>query len=771
MYATLVYWMLADATFRCDDDYYSALLGDQVLCKTVSGTELWRVSGFDFDDINQFMYVSAAWVLLLLIWMVGAHKLVTRRRALDAKFHNLKEQFFPIVRSTSLQTRLETDLIEVSMPLTANVDLVFEGMSFTAPKMTEPILQGVSGQLPAGEMMAVMGASGSGKSTLLNLLGGHAPLPKDGFVKVGDRVMLSEALRSAVAFVPQFDPMLPKMTVQETMEFQANFVCANLPRSKQLKKITQVLELVELSNKRRTYVGTDDGTVKGLSGGQRKRLSIALMLLAGRTIIVLDEPTSGLSSGDAKTLVASLGVLCAHGCSIIASIHQPRPDVFDLFDQLLLLAKGHQVYSGPRDGIGTFLARKGFECPPEKAMAEHMIDVAANHGDSLLNGFAGRPQHDLPEDPSDSSVNQDVELSVVPPPNDFQLRSSASLPGHDSSQALAPGSLDDGDSETSSISDSSVRRNSISYLTGPQLFHELVSVSPRNSAPLLVASGAFRNTKALRHNPVNLLPIAVRISTGSRRPSVQYGPVDNSLSIEERRARGPLGPLVLHYTKAVNAAYADSDSDSSGHNGHGGTKLMRSVVVPRPMHTQPDVDASSKSSKSEQHGVLPAGDDASHGPVSNGSTTAEGPSSSQESSHQPTRPAVLLQLGYLLLRLLRCQFRSGNFIVTYLVASLLVNIIVGLIFRGAMSNNLDDVRMRLGVLFYVPNFMSFWVAQIIPDTLMFLKSFWREYHMQLYSPSMFVAAQVVLNACESIIVVIITSSFVYWVGSLRYDGW
>lgn len=129
-------------------------------------------------------------------------------------------------------------------------------------------------------------------------------------------------------------------------------------------KIDMILDSLHLLHTKRTYCGT-------LSGGQRKRLSIALELLDNRPILFLDEPTTGLDSLSATHCVRLLHNLAHEGRTIVCTIHQPAGTVFEMFDQVYVLAGGRSIYQGSAENTVAFLSSNGLHCPQYHNSADY----------------------------------------------------------------------------------------------------------------------------------------------------------------------------------------------------------------------------------------------------------------------------------------------------------------------------------------------------------------------------------------------------------------
>jgi ABC-type multidrug transport system ATPase subunit len=208
-------------------------------------------------------------------------------------------------------------------------------------------LASISFQLSQGTMMAVMGSSGSGKTTLLQILLGDITATHNAITVNGLDFNSNFAFfRKYIGYVPQDDLLFPNLTVYENLLYRVHLALPNLKNKEEIKnRIHNLLHTVGLYEQRNMLVG--DTLNKKLSGGQRRRLNIALELVLNPMIIILDEPTSGLSSKDSENIAEFLSELKQQNKIIICTIHQPNATVFNFFDSVLLLDKGgRQVYFG-----------------------------------------------------------------------------------------------------------------------------------------------------------------------------------------------------------------------------------------------------------------------------------------------------------------------------------------------------------------------------------------------------------------------------------------
>ncbi len=205
----------------------------------------------------------------------------------------------------------------------------------------------------SGMLVGVMGASGSGKSTLLNLLAGTAK-PTFGKITIDGIPVTEDRARSWIGLVPQEDHLLPELTVWENLFYAARLAFADDDRSASERRVEECLQQLGLWEARELPVG--DALNKTISGGQRKRLNIAMELIRGPRVLLVDEPTSGLSSKDSELLMDLLKQMTYGGTLVIAVIHQPSGDIFRSFDALWVLDHGgYPVFTGrPLDALQHF---------------------------------------------------------------------------------------------------------------------------------------------------------------------------------------------------------------------------------------------------------------------------------------------------------------------------------------------------------------------------------------------------------------------------------
>jgi ABC-type multidrug transport system ATPase subunit len=214
-------------------------------------------------------------------------------------------------------------------------------------------LHNFSFDLESGQLLAIMGGSGVGKSTLLSILNGSLR-PDRGLVSINGYAIDTYQARRLTGFVPQDDLLIEELTVFQNLWFTARFCFDGISIREIERRVNQVLEDLDLSEIKDLEVGSS--LRKMISGGQRKRLNIALELIREPAILYLDEPTSGLSSSDSEKVMMLLKEQTHKGRLIIVNIHQPSSEIYKLFDRLWLLDKGgYPIYDGnPIEAITYF---------------------------------------------------------------------------------------------------------------------------------------------------------------------------------------------------------------------------------------------------------------------------------------------------------------------------------------------------------------------------------------------------------------------------------
>ncbi|PSC67254.1 ABC transporter G family [Micractinium conductrix] len=270
---------------------------------------------------------------------------------------------------------LEAGEASAGLEPAGGVELAWSELSVVSSKHKKRLLDSVSGQVGPG-FHAIMGPSGAGKSTLLNALACRMDkgATTEGKARLNRAPYGLNHLKRIASYVMQDDLLNSHHTVEETLVFAAKL---RLPPGtsveERVTRIEEVIEACRLTDCRHTLVGSPR---KGISGGERKRLCVAVELLTRPALLFLDEPTSGLDSTTALSLCSLLRELAdTRRCTILCTIHQPSAKIFTLFHNLLLLQEGRIVFQGPPSTAVTVFAKAGYPCPPLTNPADHVMDV------------------------------------------------------------------------------------------------------------------------------------------------------------------------------------------------------------------------------------------------------------------------------------------------------------------------------------------------------------------------------------------------------------
>ncbi|KXS17515.1 P-loop containing nucleoside triphosphate hydrolase protein [Gonapodya prolifera JEL478] len=277
--------------------------------------------------------------------------------------------------------------------------LTWENLQCTTPK-GKVLLDGVSGYVKSGEMLAVMGPSGAGKSTFLDILANRTSLPHEGRIRVNGTTDFK--MKDLSSYCEQDDALLGTLTVKETFFYAAKLsLPASLTNSELTKLVDETIQQLGLQKVSDNLIGNP--IQRGISGGQKRRVTIGSALLTHPVILYLDEPTSGLDASTTLNLVKMLRELAlSRNIIIVATIHQPSYETFSLFDRLLLLAEGKTVYFGTTANAFPFCEELGRPVPPHSNPADFMLELVnpvyfrSDNDDSaaqLAKHWAASPRH------------------------------------------------------------------------------------------------------------------------------------------------------------------------------------------------------------------------------------------------------------------------------------------------------------------------------------------------------------------------------------------
>ncbi|EOA30003.1 hypothetical protein CARUB_v10013106mg [Capsella rubella] len=292
--------------------------------------------------------------------------------------------------------------------------LAWEDLTVVIPNFsdgpTRRLLQRLNGYAEPGRIMAIMGPSGSGKSTLLDSLAGR--LARN-VVMTGNLLLNGKKARldyGLVAYVTQEDILLGTLTVRETITYSANL---RLPSNMSKEEVSDIVEgtIMELGLQDCSDRAIGNWHARGVSGGERKRVSIALEILTRPQILFLDEPTSGLDSASAFFVIQALRNIARDGRTVISSVHQPSSEVFALFDDLFLLSSGESVYFGEAKSAVEFFAESGFPCPKKRNPSDHFLRCINSDFDTVTATLKGSQR--IQETPATSDPLMNLATSVI----------------------------------------------------------------------------------------------------------------------------------------------------------------------------------------------------------------------------------------------------------------------------------------------------------------------------------------------------------------------
>nr|GEY24634.1 ABC transporter G family member 21 [Tanacetum cinerariifolium] len=249
------------------------------------------------------------------------------------------------------------------------------GLISPKPYTDRILLNGVSGVVRPGELLAMLGPSGSGKTTLLTALAGRLPGKISGSITYSGQPFTS-SIKRKTGFVTQDDVLYQHLTVIETLTYAALLrLPKNLAHEEKKEQVELIITELGLSNCRDSIVGGP--LIRGVSGGERKRVSIGQEMLVNPSLLLLDEPTSGLDSTTALRIMSTLKALAREGRSVVTTIHQPSSRLYWMFDKVVVLSDGCPIYSGQTGQVMEYFSSIG-HVPGFNYMnpADFLLDLA-----------------------------------------------------------------------------------------------------------------------------------------------------------------------------------------------------------------------------------------------------------------------------------------------------------------------------------------------------------------------------------------------------------
>ncbi|KUF91864.1 UPF0420 protein [Phytophthora nicotianae] len=326
-------------------------------------------------------------------------------KALGRALPQMEVRFKDVSISADIVVKDETD-IKVELPtLTNELMKSVRGLGAKKHTVRKQILRNVSGVFKPGTITLVLGQPGSGKSSLMKLLSGRFPEQKN--VTVEGEVTYNGApanellrrLPQFVSYVTQRDKHYPSLTVKETLEFahaccgggfserdaqhfaggtpEENKAALDAARAMFKHYPDIVIQQLGLDNCQNTIVG--DAMTRGVSGGERKRVTTGEMEFGNKYVMMMDEISTGLDSAATFDIITTQrSIAKKFRKTIVISLLQPSPEVFDLFDDVVILNEGHVMYHGPRAEALGYFESLGFKCPPRRDVADFLLDLGTD---------------------------------------------------------------------------------------------------------------------------------------------------------------------------------------------------------------------------------------------------------------------------------------------------------------------------------------------------------------------------------------------------------
>ncbi|CAK9438539.1 uncharacterized protein LODBEIA_P27630 [Lodderomyces beijingensis] len=407
---------------------------DSSRCAEYTGNAQLAILGYPQGWIAEPIGILVAWVVGFLI-LAG---IALRFRSYDGGMAKTKKNKLGDEEGEGIQhedrvfSPGETEVVEVDDNYPVEINLcnihleVKEKKYWLKTVGKKTLLNNISATFKADTVNCIMGPSGSGKSTCLNYLSNRldrsSSFLASGDIKINNCQAVSRGELSRIsAYVTQHDnSLIADLTVRETLYYQAKL---RLPLKQQAaipRIVNKLIRQTGLLDCADTLVGND--VVKGISGGEKRRLSISIQLLSKPKVLFLDEPTSGLDSTTAEAILNLLGELAReNGTTVILTIHQPSEEVYSRFGTLLLLGKGGNViYNGTSFGVVQYLASLGFINSSNKNTADYILDLISHSENEevqvvedriarLTNNWRYRDKLDF----NDDHVNDDEKTKII----------------------------------------------------------------------------------------------------------------------------------------------------------------------------------------------------------------------------------------------------------------------------------------------------------------------------------------------------------------------
>lgn len=346
------------------------MVEDKSLIRIVKGDEENLIKGIKYiNNPNQSVEIQILWLPSPNMLLVKYHG----ERNLYINGHKMKQNtvyVFPpgsMVKTSRIRPVYQSDIMSSYIQKEGQARIVYTAEDVEYKFNRNQIgLHRFNFRETSGHFVGILGGSGVGKTTLINVLNGNLK-PSSGSIKINGKNLHEEKenLKGIIGYVPQDDLLIEELTVYQNLYYNAKLCFGEMEEEQIKKKVDASILDFDLVEARDLIVGNP--MQKVLSGGQRKRLNIALELMREPLVLLADEPTSGLSSMDTEKVVSLLKRQCLKGSLVIANIHQPASDIFKQFDRVIVMDKGGRVvYSGnPLNAITYFKEEANYVNPEE----------------------------------------------------------------------------------------------------------------------------------------------------------------------------------------------------------------------------------------------------------------------------------------------------------------------------------------------------------------------------------------------------------------------
>ncbi|KAJ1561159.1 hypothetical protein HK405_004753, partial [Cladochytrium tenue] len=606
------------------------------------------------------------------------------------------------------------------------------------------VLSGVQGHLEPGQVMAIMGGSGAGKTTLLDILARRNKAGTVlGEVLVNGSPMGDKEFKSIIGYVDQEDTLMDTLTVHETILYSA---LLRLPRSMSYaakrRRVDQTLRELGIAHIANRRIGSTGA--RGISGGEKRRVSIACELVTSPSILFLDEPTSGLDSYNAYNVVECLVSLARdYRRTVVLTIHQPRSNIYALFDQLVLLSRGRPVYSGPaQEPAIRHFAAMGYPCPVGYNLADFLVDLTMQKHESYTDrpesaASSGAPSevvfaNHLDDDEDDEVGGGSGTLAVVGSPSRFAFSSSAAAttqPAVGAGDPLSSARLillhdDDDDDDEVGVDD-------------PWRFPTAATIS----APL-PAEFAANHWTSESPEPPRSPPQQMQPQPPQPQPRPQPHPHEPAPNATNHRARGP-------------ATASPRTRGGGGIGSGGGGNLVEALAAgylasPVAELVQTEIAAAQRAGAATAAAAASGGRGAfgalrRAASFASTTTTTTAPGNAASSLHGDQRASALTQLAILSERAAKNLYRRPGLLMAHWLVGVVAGLAVGGVFWG-VRDDLGGFQNRLGLFFFVCSLFGFGCLTSMQAFTSERAIFIRERANRYYQPATYFATKVLFDA-------------------------